>query len=422
LRHLGTSARRKPTALARRVTKVTVTGAWSRAARGAMLLDEAGRLSPTIFAEMSALAISTGAINLGQGFPDEDGPREVLDAAKDAIDGGLNQYPPGIGMPVLREAIAEHQARFYGESVDPGTEVIVTAGATEAIAATLLALLEPGDEVVTFEPFYDSYGAMIALAGARHIGVPLRWPGFAPDHDELRAAVSDRTRVILINSPHNPTGAVLDRATLELVVELAHRHDAIIVTDEVYEHLTFDGAVHVPASTLPGARDRTVTISSGGKTFATTGWKVGWIVAPPALLGPILAVKQFLTYVSAAPFQPAIAVGLRMPSSFFEDAAATLQAKRDLLSDGLRAAGFAVSRPRGSYFVIADAAPLGFDDAVELSRRLPELVGVVAIPVTAFIRPEHRDGAWSLLRFAFCKRTEVLEDAADRLAGLTVPR
>lgn len=401
---------------------MTVTGAWSRAARGAMLLDDDGRMSPTIFAEMSALALATGAINLGQGFPDEDGPREVLEAAKRAIDEGLNQYPPGIGMPVLRQAIAEHQQRFYRLTVDPDSEVLVTAGATEAIAASLLALLEPGDEVVTFEPFYDSYGAMIALAGARHVGVPLRWPDFAPDHDELRAAVTDRTRIILINSPHNPTGTVLDRATLELVVDLAHRHDAIIVSDEVYEHLSYDDTPHLPVSTLPGARERTVTISSGGKTFATTGWKVGWVVAPPDLLGPILAVKQFLTYVNAAPFQPAIAAGLLMPDSFFAGAAATLQAKRDLLSDGLRRAGFGVARPRGSYFVIADAAPLGFDDAVDLCRRLPELAGVVAIPVTAFIRPEHRDGSRSLLRFAFCKRVPVLEEAAGRLGRLSPTR
>jgi N-succinyldiaminopimelate aminotransferase len=385
-----------------------------------MLLDDAGRLSPTIFAEMSALAVRTGAINLGQGFPDEDGPREVLDAAKAAIDGGANQYPPGIGIPELRHAIAEHQLRFYQESPDPDREVLVTAGATEAIAATLLALLEPGDEVVTFEPFYDSYGAMIALAGGRHVTVPLRWPDFAPDHDELRAAVSDRTRVILINSPHNPTGTVLDRATLELIVELAHRHDAIIVTDEVYEHLTFDGAVHIPIGTLPGGRERTVTISSGGKTFSTTGWKVGWIVAPPELLGPILAVKQFLTYVNAAPFQPAIATGLRMPGSFFTQTAAALQAKRDLLRAGLERAGFGVALPRGSYFVIADAAPLGYDDAVDLCRKLPALAGVVAIPVTAFIHPGRRDGARSLVRFAFCKRVEVLEEAAGRLAGLRV--
>jgi N-succinyldiaminopimelate aminotransferase len=397
---------------------MTDTGAWSRAARGAMLLDDTGRLSPTIFAEMSALAVATGAVNLGQGFPDEDGPREVLDAAKRAIDEGVNQYPPGIGMPVLREAIAEHQLRFYAQTVDPDTEVLVTAGATEAIAASLLALLEPGDEVVTLEPFYDSYGAMIALAGARHVGVPLRWPEFAPDHDDLRAAVTDRTRVILLNSPHNPTGTVLDRATLELIVELAHRHDAIIVTDEVYEHLTYDGARHIPVSTLPGARERTVTISSAGKTFATTGWKIGWIVAPPALVGPILAVKQFLTYVNGAPFQPAIARGLRMPDSFFAGAAAALQTKRDLLSEGLRRAGFGVARPRGSYFVIADAAPLGYDDAVDLCRRLPELAGVVAIPVTAFIRPDRRDGSRSLIRLAFCKRVEVLREAVERLSRL----
>jgi N-succinyldiaminopimelate aminotransferase len=337
---------------------MTVSGAWERTARGAMLLGSGGELRPTIFAEMSALATATGAINLGQGFPDEDGPVEVLEAARKAISDGMNQYPPGLGYPVLREAIAAHQKRFYGLNPDPDREVLVTAGATEALAATILALVEEGDEVVTLEPFYDSYAAIIALSKGVHRTVALRAPDFQPDPDELRRVVGDRTRLILINNPHNPTGAVLSREILELVVELAHRHDAIIVTDEVYEHLTF-GTSHLPVATLPGAWERTVTISSGGKTFNTTGWKIGWLTAPNRLLQPILTVKQFLTYVNGAPFQPAIAVGLGLPDEFFARIAGDLQRKRDVLSAGLTKAGFGVSRSSGSYFVVADAAPLG---------------------------------------------------------------
>lgn len=396
---------------------MTMPGGWERAARGAMLLGSDGTLRPTIFAEMSALAISTGAINLGQGFPDEDGPPEVLEAARAAIAGGVNQYPPGLGMPVLREAIARHQERFYGIRVDPETEVLVTAGATEALCATILALTERGDEVVTLEPFYDAYGAAIGLAGARHVTVPLRAPDFLPDHDDLRAAITDRTRLIIVNSPHNPTGSVLPRDTLELIVELAHAHDAVIVTDEVYEHLTFDVA-HVPISALPGGFERTVSISSGGKTFSVTGWKIGWITAPAPLLPAIIAVKQFLTYVNGAPFQPAIATGLGLPDEFFRDAAATLRAKRDLLSAGLTAAGFAVSQPQAGYFVIADAAPLGVTDAADFCRALPALAGVVAVPVTAFVQENHRAEYSSLLRFAYCKRMTVLESAAARLGDL----
>ncbi len=394
-----------------------VPGPWQQAARGAGLLGDDGTVSATIFAEMSALATRTGAINLGQGFPDEDGPTEVLDAAIRSIRDGVNQYPPGTGMPVLREAIAEHQNRFYGLAVDPDREVLVTAGATEALAATLLALVEDGDEVVTFEPFYDAYGATIALAGGTHRTVPLRAPDFEPDLDELRAAVTDRTRVILVNDPHNPTGAVLGRETLQTIVDLAHEHDAIIVTDEVYEHLTFDRP-HLPIATIPGARDRTVTISSGGKTFSTTGWKVGWAIAPPALITAITAVKQFLTYVNGAPFQPAIAAGLRMPDSFFSEIAATLAAKRDLLSAGLEKAGFDVFASHGSYFVVADAAPLGYTDAVALCRELPALAGVVGVPITAFCGTRLRVEAGSLVRFAFCKRVAVLERAAAQLARL----
>ncbi len=396
---------------------MNISGAWERTARGAMLLGANGDLKPTIFAEMSALATSTGAINLGQGFPDEDGPAEILEAARRAISDGFNQYPPGLGYPVLRQAISDHQKRFYGLTPDPDREVLVTAGATEALAATILALVETGEEVVTLEPFYDSYAAIIALGGAVHRTVGLRAPDFQPDHDELRRVVTDRTRLILINNPHNPTGAVLARETLELIVELAYEHDAIIVSDEVYEHLTF-GTKHIPIATLPGALGRTVTISSGGKTFSTTGWKVGWLTAPYELLQAILAVKQYLTYVNAAPFQPAIAVGLGLPDEFFRRIASDLRHKRDVLSAGLLAAGFGVSASQGSYFVVADAAALGFPDAAALCRQLPELAGVVAVPISAFVSEENKGEYASLLRFAFCKRVDVLERASAQLAGL----
>ena len=383
-----------------------------------MLLSDDGELKPTIFAEMSALAHSTGAINLGQGFPDEDGPAEVLEAARQAISDGVNQYPPGIGLPVLRHAIADHQRRFYNLDIDADSEVLVTAGATEALAATIIALTDEGDEVVTLEPFYDSYAAIIGLNKAVHRTVELKAPQFQPDHDELRAAITDRTRLILLNTPHNPTGAILPRETLELIVELAHRHNAIIVTDEVYEHLTF-GVPHIPLSTLPGALERTVTISSGGKTFNTTGWTIGWITAPAHLLQPILAVKQYLTFVNGAPFQPAMAVGLGLPDSYFRGLADDLRAKRDVLARGLETAGFAVSLPDAGYFIVADAAPLGVTDAAEFSRRLPELAGVVGIPVTAFVRPDTRAEFSTHLRFAFCKRRELLELASAQLAQLS---
>ncbi|WP_291049526.1 aminotransferase class I/II-fold pyridoxal phosphate-dependent enzyme [Herbiconiux sp.] len=397
---------------------MTISGSWQRTARGAGLLTPDGRIASTIFAEMSALANATGAINLGQGFPDEDGPQEVLDAARRAIADGVNQYPPGTGMPVLREAIAAHQQRFYGIGADPDREVLVTAGATEALAATILALVDDGDEVVTLEPFYDAYGGLISLARGVHKTVPLRRPDLQPDHDELRAAVTDRTRIILINNPHNPTGTVLPLETLELIVELAHEHDAIIVTDEVYEHLTF-GVGHIPVASLPGARERTVTISSAGKTFSTTGWKIGWVVSTPELVTAILAVKQFLTYVNGAPFQPAVAVGLGLPDAFFEGIASTLEAKRDLLSQGLVKAGFDVTIPRGTYFVVADAAPLGYPDAATLCRELPALAGVVGVPISAFCHPELAHEYASLVRFAFCKKTDVLDRAAAQLSRLS---
>ncbi|WP_429457014.1 aminotransferase class I/II-fold pyridoxal phosphate-dependent enzyme [Microbacterium sp. ZKA21] len=394
-----------------------IPGAWRRTAAGAGLLSPAGDVAPTIFAEMSAAAVRTGAINLGQGFPDEDGPAEVLEAARQAISDGANQYPPGRGIPDLLAAIGEHQRRFYGLEVDPQREVIVTAGATEALTATLLALIDsPDDEVVVFEPFYDSYAAAVALAGARLRTVPLRLPDFQPDLDALSDAITDRTRLILVNDPHNPTGTVFSREVQAEIIRLAHAHDAIIVTDEVYEHLVFDDA-HRPIATLPGAAERTLTISSAGKTFSVTGWKIGWVHGPADLVTAVLTVKQFLTYVNGSPFQPAVAAGLRLPDGFFDDAARAMEDKHRLLAQGLGAAGFAVIPPRGGYFTVADATALDGADSAGFCRALPERAGVVAIPLSAFVSKEHAGDYAGLVRFAACKRVEVLEEGMRRLAA-----
>lgn len=396
-----------------------IPGAWRRTARGAGLLGPGDVPAPTIFAEMTALAARTGAVNLGQGFPDEDGPAEVLAAAQEAIRAAANQYAPGRGVPELLQSVAAHQKRFYGLDVDPDREVVVTAGATEALAATLLALVDgPADEVVVFEPYYDAYAALVALSGATLVPVPLRFPDFQPDLDELARAVTDRTRLIIVNDPHNPTGAVFSAEARAEIVRLAERHDAWIVTDEVYEHLVFDGA-HVPLATLPGAAERTLSISSGGKTFSATGWKVGWVTGPADLVDAVLAVKQFLTYTNATPFQHAIAAGLALPGAYFAGIAATLRAKRDLLAAGLHDAGYAVSPAAGTYFTVADASHElePGQDAGDFCRALPGRVGVAAIPLTAFVSPAHRSEYASLVRFAACKRLEVIAEASARLRG-----
>jgi len=370
-------------------------------------------LGTTIFAEMSALAVATDSINLGQGFPDTDGPAEIAQAAADAILAGRgNQYPPGPGVPELRQAIAAHQKRFYGLEVDPDTEVLVTAGATEAIAAAMLALLEPGDEVIAFEPYYDSYAASIAMAGATRVPVTLRPPSFRPDLDVLRDSVTSRTRLILLNSPHNPTGMVLSRAELTEIARLAVERDLIVVTDEVYEHIVFEGE-HIPITTLPGMADRTVTISSAGKTFSFTGWKVGWVTGSAALVNAVRTTKQFLTFVSSGPFQYAIATGLGMPDSFYGQLADGLRRRRDLLAAGLTEAGFDAFTPRGTYFITTDIAALGADDGLAFCRELPRRCGVVAVPNVVFY--DDTQAGRTQVRFAFCKREEQLAEAARRL-------
>ncbi|GAB2457353.1 pyridoxal phosphate-dependent aminotransferase [Jatrophihabitans fulvus] len=362
----------------------------------------------TIFAEMSALALETGSVNLGQGFPDTDGPPELLEAAREAIRTGHNQYPPGPGVPELRHAIARHQRQRYGLQFDPDREVLVTAGATEAIAAAVTALAGPGDEVVMFEPYYDSYAATVAIAGATRRVVTLErdGDGWGFDPHALRRSVTPNTRVVLLNTPHNPTGTVFTPEQLAQVAHLAVEHDLVVVSDEVYEHLTFDGHRHVPIATLPGMRERTVTIGSAGKTFSTTGWKVGWACAPAELVTAVRTVKQFLTYVNGAPFQPAVASVLDRADELAPRAA--LEQQRDLLCDGLEKLGWDVVRPQATYFATADVGR----DAVGFCRELPRRAGVVAIPSSVFYDSSAGD---HYVRFAFCKRPEVLGDALRRL-------
>ncbi len=377
-------------------------------------------IPPTVFSEMSALAMRTGAINLGQGFPDADGPASVIEAAEAALEAGANQYAPGIGIPSLRAAIARHQQRHYGLDVDPDREVVVTTGCTEAVAAALLGLVDPGDEVVVLEPYYDSYVAMLDMCGARRRPVTLRAPDFRPDPDELRAAVTDRTKLILLNTPHNPTGTVLTREELQLVADLAIEHDVLVVTDEVYEHLVYDGLAHVPIATLPGMWDRTLTLSSAGKSYSFTGWKIGWATGPAPLVGAVLAAKQWLTFTSGSPLQPAIAHALDHEPDWPTELASDLQLRRDLLCDGLAVAGLEPRVPEGTYFATTDVSHLGWADGRELCLALPERAGVVAIPAQGFY-DDARAGRQQV-RWAFCKPSEVIAEGVRRLAAADLAR
>jgi N-succinyldiaminopimelate aminotransferase len=378
----------------------------------------------TVFAEMSALAVATGSVNLGQGFPDYPGPSEVLDVARAAIGTAADQYPPGLGIPELRGAIAEHHGRFSGLVYDPADEVLVTAGATEALAGALLALLDTGDEVVLFEPMYDSYAAGIAMAGGVPRPVPLRPPAdlagpWTFDAEDLRTAVTPRTKLLLLNTPHNPTGKVFSLEELATVAELAIERDLLVLTDEVYEHLVFGGARHVSIATLPGMRQRTLVIGSAGKTFNVTGWKVGWICGPAPLVSAVRTAKQFLTYVNGGPFQPAVAAGLRLPDEYFAGVARDLEYRRDVLVKGLAEGGLPVICPEATYFATVDVRPVQPDgDGLAFCRSLPERAGVVAIPTVVFYDPVHAHLGRHLVRFAFCKGDEVLGEAVRRLRRL----
>jgi N-succinyldiaminopimelate aminotransferase len=387
----------------------------SEHSRAARRLDGVGS---TIFAEMSALAVRTGSVNLGQGFPDLSGPDSVVDAVYDAMRAGRNQYPPGRGTPELVESVIRHQQRHYGLHLAP-ENVVVTTGATEAIAGALLGLVDPGDEVVVWEPYYDSYRAMIQFSGGVRRPVTLRAPDYRLDVDELEAAVTDRTKLLLLNSPHNPTGHVFDRDELAAIAEVACRHDLVVVTDEVYEHLTFDDHEHVPLATLPGMFERTLTISSSGKTFSFTGWKIGWATGPADLVAALEGAKNWLSYSSGAPFQPAIAQALDHESGFHERLRKDLQKKRDFLCaaldslvfDGL---GLDVHVPQGTYFVTTDVASLGHADGKAFCATMAERAKVVAIPNQVFYEDGSAEGR-HLIRWAFCKEQDVLEEGIRRL-------
>lgn len=395
----------------------TVAGRGSHHAVRPALTSKLQGFGTTIFAEMSGLAVATGSINLGQGFPDYEGPREVLEVAMAEISRGNNQYPPGPGAPVLRHAIADHQARFYGLRLDPDSEVLVTAGAQEALAGCLLGLLDTDDELVVLEPLFDTYQPLAAMAGATVVPITLQPPEYRLPVDALRAVISPRTRAILVNSPHNPTGSVLTVDELQAIADVAIEHDLLVITDEVYEHLTFDDVPHVPLATLPGMFERTLTIGSGGKTFSTTGWKIGWITGPAQLVAAARIAKQNLTFVNGGPFQPAVAAGLQLPDEFFAAIAGDLQVKRDRLVPGLEAAGFVVHPTSGTYFVTVDITPLRPDgDGMAFCRELPHRCGVVAIPSEALYINKHLGR--HLVRFAFCKRLDVLDEAVERLARL----
>lgn len=377
------------------------------------------RLRPfgaSIFGTISALAATHGATNLGQGFPDTPGPREVLEAAAEAVLRGDNQYPPPRGHTILREAVSSHRHRFTGIACDPASEVLITAGATEGIASCLLGLVEPGDEVVMFEPYFDIYPALVALAGGRRRTSTLRFPEYAVDEASLRAAFSRRTKVVLLNTPHNPTGKVFTRDELTLIVALAIEHDAWIVCDEVYEHLVFSGAKHVPVASLPGAAERTLSVGSAGKTFSVTGWKVGWVTGPPDAVTAVASVKQNLTFSGGAPLQPAVAVGLGLPDAYFAGIAADLERRRDVMMDALRTMSLPHAIPDGTFFVTADLGALGVRDAAWLCHEMPRRYGLAMIPVAAF--HDDPEVATGLVRLTFCKTDETLSVGLERLAAM----
>lgn len=405
-----------------------MTKRWQEVAIATGLADTDGTARPTIFEEMSVLAVATGSANLGQGFPDEDGPEWVREIAVEAIRNGGNQYAPGRGTPDLRRAVATHQERHYGLTFDPDSEVFAAAGATEAITTIMLALAQPGDEVLTLEPFYDSHAAAIAMAGATHTTAPLvpHEDGFRLDIEAMRKTVTPRTRIILVNTPHNPTGTVLSRDELAAIAEEAQRVDAIVVSDEVYEHLTFDGAKHIPIASLPGMRDRTLTVSSAGKTFSLTGWKIGWVTGPAHLVDAALAIKQFLTYTNGAPFQPAIAAALESGDGDVAELRDKLAGRKERLITGLQDAGFTTASPAGTYFVCADASAFLTDevpDGAAFARWLPENIGVACIPVPAFCREGSPTAKFlkNWVRFTFVKDDATLDLALERLTKLTKP-
>lgn len=383
----------------------------------APLIEAMHPFTGTIFSEMTALALATESVNLGQGYPDEQGGDELVEAACRAIRDGHNQYAPGPGIPALRQAISEHQRRFYDLEVDPDREVLVTVGATEAIATSILALVEPGDEVVTFEPYYDSYPAMVARAGGVLRTCPLRFPDASFDQDDLAAVFSDRTRLVVLNTPHNPTGKVFTREELAFVAELARRHDAWILTDEVYEHVVLEGQAHIPIATLPKVADRTLTASSAGKTFSMTGWKVGWVTGPAEAIDAVRAVKQFVTFTASGPFQHAVAMGLGQSDEAYAELPARLRTRRDQLRAGLTELGLVVNDPSSTYFVIADLSPLGITDAATQMEQLARDRGVVGVPVSAFHLEPHAPEVLPLARFAFCKFADTLQEALRRLAA-----
>jgi N-succinyldiaminopimelate aminotransferase len=374
----------------------------------------------SIFAEMSALAQATESINLGQGFPDTDGPEEMKEIARECIrDGRGNQYPPPHGLPALRDAVAAHQMRFYGLDINGATDVVITTGASEALSSAILALIDDGDEVLVFEPMFDVYAAGISLARGVRVAVPLSGPGLRPNIDQLRASVTPRTRMILLNSPHNPSGIVFSRGELEAIAAIAIEHDLIVVSDEAYEHLWFDDHVHIPISTLPGMFERTVTIGSGGKLFSFTGWKVGWASGPTHLIAAVRVVRQHLSYASGGPFQYAMAHGLGMPDQYFIEYRRAMSEQRDVLSGGLAELGFDVIPSQGSYYVTTDVRSIGAPDGLTFCRELPHRVRVVAIPHQVFCDDE--SGGRPYVRWAFCKRPSVLREALDRLSHLARP-